>query len=85
METCRLQAIIGTHAEKKCESDPTNKLQWIVNQNLYIFIEENTFENIVWKMAAILSRSQCDNNSSSVHENVTTIVKNKSHHGSKHP
>ena len=28
---------------------------------LYIFIQENLFENVVWKMAAILSRSQCVN------------------------
>ena len=27
--------------------------------NLYIFIEENAFENVVWKKAAILSRPQC--------------------------
>ena len=26
---------------------------------LKIFMEENPFENIVWKMAAILSRPQC--------------------------
>ena len=25
----------------------------------YIFIQENAFENVVWKMAAILSRPQC--------------------------
>ena len=29
------------------------------NKNLYIFIKENAFENVVWKMAAILSRPQC--------------------------
>ena len=28
------------------------------NQNPYIFIEDNAFENVVWKMAAILSQSQ---------------------------
>ena len=33
----------------------TNKFQWNFNQNSYIFIEENAFENIVCKMAAILS------------------------------
>ena len=27
--------------------------------NSYIFIQENQFENVVWKMAAILSRLQC--------------------------
>ena len=36
-----------------------NKLQWSGNRNSYIFIQENTLENIFWKMAAILSRSQC--------------------------
>ena len=38
-----------------------NKLQWDLYQNLNIFIQENAFENVVWKMAAILSRPQCDN------------------------
>ena len=36
-----------------------NKLQWNLNQNSSIFIQENAFENVVWKMAAILSRPQC--------------------------
>ena len=31
-------------------------------QNSYIFIQENLFENVVWKRAAILSRPQCVNN-----------------------
>ena len=26
------------------------------------FLQENAFENVVWKMAAILSRPQCVNN-----------------------
>ena len=38
-----------------------NKLQWNLDQNLYIFIQVNAFENVVWKMAAILSRPQCVN------------------------
>ena len=29
------------------------------NRNSYIFTQENTFENVVWEMAAILSRPQC--------------------------
>ena len=33
-----------------------------MNWNGYIFTQENTFENVVWKMAAILSRPQCVNN-----------------------
>ena len=36
-----------------------NKLQWNLNRNWYIFIQENAFENIVCVTAAILSRPQC--------------------------
>ena len=35
-----------------------NKLQWNINWNSYIFIQENAFENVVCKMACILSRPQ---------------------------
>ena len=35
-----------------------NKFQWILNLNLYIFIQENAFKNVICKMAAILSRFQ---------------------------
>ena len=38
-----------------------NKFQWNLTRNSYIFIHENAFENVVWKMAAILCRSQCVN------------------------
>ena len=38
-----------------------NKLQWNLNQNLYIYIQENASENVVWKMVAMLSRPQCVN------------------------
>ena len=38
-----------------------NKLQWNLKQNSDNCIQENAFENVVWKMAAILSRSQCVN------------------------
>ena len=38
---------------------PRNKLQWNFNRSSYIFIQENAFENVVWKMAAILLRPQC--------------------------
>ena len=40
---------------------PRNKLQWNRNRNSYIFIQENAFQIVVWKMAAILSRPQCVN------------------------
>ena len=36
-----------------------NTFQWKFNRNWYIFIQENAFEYVVWKMAAILSRPQC--------------------------
>ena len=35
-----------------------NKLQWNLKRNSYIFIQENSFENVVCEMAAILSRPQ---------------------------
>ena len=38
---------------------PRNKLQLNLNRNLYIFIQENAFENVIWKMAAILVQPQC--------------------------
>ena len=36
-----------------------NKLQWDFNRNSNIFIEENTFENVVCEMLFISSRPQC--------------------------
>ena len=38
-----------------------HKLQWNLNPNLYIFIQEfqNAFENGVWKMVSVLSQPQC--------------------------
>ena len=38
-----------------------NNCQGNFNRNSYIFIQVNTFENVVWKMAAILSQPQCFN------------------------
>ena len=38
---------------------PRNKLQWNLNWNSYNIIQEDPFENVIWKMAAILSRPQC--------------------------
>ena len=40
-----------------------NKLQWNLNRNSYIFIQENAFENVVWKRAGILFRPQYHNES----------------------
>ena len=38
-----------------------NKRQWNFNRNTYIFIQENSFEDVVWKMVAISSQPQCVN------------------------
>ena len=35
---------------------PENNVQWNFDQNSYNFIQENPFQNAVWKMATILSR-----------------------------
>ena len=37
----------------------SNKVRWNRKQNSCIFIQENAYENVVWKMASILSRPQC--------------------------
>ena len=57
----RRQAIIWNNAGILLIRPLGNKLEWNLNQNLYIFIQENAFENVVWNMAAILSRPQCVN------------------------
>ena len=48
----RRQAIIWTNAGILLIGRFGDKLQWNRNRNLYIFIQENAFEN-VWRMAAI--------------------------------
>ena len=55
----RGQAIIWANAGILLIWTLGNKLKWNLNQNSYIFIQENAFENVVWRMAAILSRPQC--------------------------
>ena len=45
-----------------------NKLQWNINRNSYIFIQENAFENVICEMMVILSRPQCVNTNPQVHE-----------------
>ena len=35
--------------------------QWHFNKNSYIFIQDNSFENVICKMVPILSRLQCVN------------------------
>ena len=40
-----------------------NKLQWNVNRNSNIFVQENAFENVVCEMTSILSWPECVNDS----------------------
>ena len=54
----RCQAIIWTNDGILLIGPLPNKLQCNHNQNSYIFIQENTFENVVCKMSTILSRPQ---------------------------
>ena len=50
-------------SEKKCwiivHWTLRNKLQWNLNRNSNIFIQENALEHVVCEMASILSRPQC--------------------------
>ena len=45
-----------------------NKLQWNLNRNSNIFIQENALESVVWETADILSRPQCVNQSISIRQ-----------------
>ena len=54
----RPQAIIWTKAGILLIG-PLGKLQWNFNRNSNIFIEENTFENVVCEMLFISSWPQC--------------------------
>ena len=51
----RRQAIIWTNAGILLIRTLGTKFQWNRKRNWYIFIQENALENVVWKMAAILS------------------------------
>ena len=55
------QAIICTNAGLLVIEPIGTKLQWNFNLNPNIFIAKTTFENIICKMLAILSRPQCVN------------------------
>ena len=49
-----------------------NKLQWNLNRNSNIFIQENACESVVRKMPAILYRPQCVN-INSIYNNIIAI------------
>ena len=54
-----------------------NKLQWNLNRNSNIFIQENAFESVVCETAAILSRPQCVNYSMNCFYEVSDIFRTK--------
>ena len=54
----RHQAIIWTNAGILLTGPLETKIQGSLNQNFYIFIQGNAFENVVCKMVAILSQPQ---------------------------
>ena len=58
-----LNGLISSHCLNQCWYSVNytlrNKLQWNLNRNSYIFIQENAFENVVSEMASILFRPQC--------------------------
>ena len=55
----RRLAIIWTNDGMLLIGPLRNKLQWNLNRNSNIFIQENAFESVVCKTVAILSRPQC--------------------------
>ena len=55
------QVIIWTNAGILLIGPLGTNFSEIFNWNSCIFIQENAFEDVVWKMAAILSRPQCVN------------------------
>ena len=65
------KAIWRGHYLNQCCSIVTwtlvNKLQWDFHQIAIIFIKENAFENVVCRMAAILSRPQYVNPETFIH------------------
>ena len=57
----RCQTIIWSNAGILSIETPGANFSEILSNFFYIFIQENAFENVVWKIAAILSCSQCVN------------------------
>ena len=53
LSSVRRQVIIWTNVWILSIRQIRNKLKWNLTRNLHIFIQENAFENIVWKTAAI--------------------------------
>ena len=58
-------ALVPSHYLNQCcnivDCTIENKFRWDLIRNLYIFIQENAFENVVFEMTAMLSRPQCVN------------------------
>ena len=56
---CRLDGAKPLSEPVRVNWTHRNKIQWNLNPNSNTFIQQNVFENVVSKMAAILSRPQC--------------------------
>ena len=55
------QTIISTNAQILLIGPLGTNFSEILIKNLYVFIQENAFEYVVWNLAAILSQPQCVN------------------------
>ena len=60
---CRLDGAkpLSERMLEYCNLNPWEQTSVKYFRNLYTVIQENAFENVVWKMAAVLSRPQCVN------------------------
>ena len=58
LSPARRQAIIWTHAGILLIGPLQTNFSQILIKNLYIFFQENAFENVSWKMVSILFRPQ---------------------------
>ena len=77
----RRQAIIRTSAEILLIWTLWNIFQWNLHSNSHIFIQEDAFEHVVWKMAAILSRPQCVKSRSTCMSCVVNYILVRTSHG----
>ena len=68
------KAIIWTIARILLLGPLGTNISEIFNQNSYIFIQENAFENVVWKMAAILLWPWCDKLKARIWRHIYTMT-----------
>ena len=54
-----------------------NKFQWNLNRNWYIFIQENAFENVVWKMTPMSRPQGVKNRNPSIYLKKIVLIWNR--------